>query len=90
MNNKDFTLELAKRLKLSTNDTSDMMAKLVSCMTDQWQSGNVISIQTFGNFEVRKKNERVSFHPSTKQKILIPPKLILTFKPSNYLKGKLK
>ena len=41
-------------------------------------------------FEVKKKLERVSVNPVTKQRLLIPPKLMLTFKPSAGLKEKFK
>lgn len=59
-------------------------------MSQQWQEGNVISIQGFGTFEVKKKIERISVNPVTKQRMLIPPKLILTYKPSSSLKDKFK
>jgi DNA-binding protein HU-beta len=37
---------------------------------------------------VRKKKERVSVSPSTGVKMLVPPKLVLTYKPSLVLKEK--
>jgi len=49
-----------------------------------------IGFQSFGNFEVRKKDERLSVHPSTQIRTLIPPKLVVNFKQSNILKDKLK
>ena len=50
----------------------------------------VIAIQGFGSFEVKKKAERISINPSTKQRMLVPPKLVLTYRPSNTLKDKFK
>ena len=40
--------------------------------------------------EVKKKNERVSVNPTTGIRMLVPPKLVLTYKPSSLLKEKLK
>lgn len=59
-------------------------------MTQELQDGKTITIQGFGTFEVKKKLERVSFNPVTQQRLLIPPKLVLTYKPSISLKEKFK
>lgn len=59
-------------------------------MTEQLEDGNVIAIQGFGTFEVKKKVERISVSPTTKQRMLVPPKLVLTYKPSMLLKEKFK
>lgn len=90
MNNKDFTLELSRKLGYSVKETADLTAILLNEMTQQWQDGNAISIQNFGNFEVKKKAERISVNPTTKQRMLVPPKLVLSYKPSTSLKEKFK
>lgn len=51
---------------------------------------DALSIQGFGTFEVKKRMERVVVNPATRQKMLVPPKMILNFKPSSLLKGKIK
>lgn len=90
MNNKEFTSELAERLGYTIKDTSELMSSLISCMTQQLEEGNVIAVQGFGSFEVKKKAERISINPTSKQRMLIPPKLVLSYKPSNTLKDKFK
>lgn len=90
MNNKEFTLELSRRLGYSIKDTSELMASLLAGMSQQWQEGNAVSIQGFGTFEVKKKMERIFVNPVTKLRLLIPPKLVLTYRPSALLKEKFK
>ncbi|MDO4164543.1 MAG: HU family DNA-binding protein [Bacteroides sp.] len=90
MNNKEFTTELAQRLGYTLKDTSELMSALLAEMAEQWQEGNSISIQGFGVFEIRKKSERISVNPTTKLRMLVPPKLVLTYKPSSSLKDKFK
>ena len=90
MNNKEFTSELSRRLGYTLKDTSDLIASLLSNMTRQLEEGNIVSIQTFGTFEVKKKAERISVNPNTKLRMLVPPKLVLTYKPSTLLKEKFK
>lgn len=90
MNNKEFTSELSRRLGYTLKDTSELMTSLLSNMTQQLEEGNTISIQGFGTFEVRKKAERISVNPISKQRMLVPPKLVLNYKPSTLLKDKFK
>ena len=90
LNNKEFTTELSKRLGLSLKETADAMSSLLAEMTKQLEEGNVVSVQGFGNFEVKKKAERISVSPTTKQRMLVPPKLVLSFKPASSMKGKFR
>ena len=90
MNNKDFTSELSRRLGYTIKDTSELMSSLLSDMTQELQEGNVVTIQGFGTFEVKKKAERITVNPTTKQRMLVPPKLVLAYKPSGQLKEKFK
>ena len=90
MNNKDFTSELSRRLGYTIKDTSELMSSLLSDMTQELQEGNVVTIQGFGTFEVKKKAERITVNPTTKQRMLVPPKLLLAYRPSGQLKEKFK
>ena len=90
MNNKEFTSQLAERLGYTIKDTSELMGSLLSSMTQELEEGNVIAVQGFGSFEVKKKAERISINPASKQRMLVPPKLVLSYRPSNTLKDKFK
>ena len=90
MNNKEFISELSQRLNYNNKETTRLVSSVLSVMTQELQDGKTITIQGFGTFEVKKKLERVSFNPVTQQRLLIPPKLVLTYKPSISLKEKFK
>ncbi|KAA4214281.1 HU family DNA-binding protein, partial [Bacteroides ovatus] len=77
-------------LGYTIKDTSELMNSLLSSMTQELVEGNVIAIQGFGSFEVKKKAERISINPASKQRMLVPPKLVLSYRPSNTLKDKFK
>ena len=66
------------------------MSSLLSDMTQELQEGNVVTIQGYGTFEVKKKAERITVNPTTKQRMLVPPKLVLAYMPSGQLKEKFK
>lgn len=63
---------------------------LSELMESALSSGDIFSIPSFGNFEPRKRNERIMTNPSLKGKrFLVPPKLVVSFKPSTVLKNKI-
>ena len=90
MNNKEFVAELARRTGYTNKDTAQLISSVLGVMTQELQEGKSISLQGFGTFEVKKKLERISINPATQQRMLIPPKLVLTYKPSITLKEKFK
>ena len=90
MNNKEFISELARKLGYTNKDTAQFVSSVIGVMTQELQEGKTIAIQGFGTFEVKKKQERISVNPATQQRMLVPPKLELSCKPSTNLQGKFK
>jgi len=90
LNNKEFTTELSQRLGTSSKEITQTIESLLSGLVEELQNGKSVTIQGFGSFEVKKKAERISVNPTTKERMLVPPKLVLSYKPSNILKEKFK
>lgn len=90
MTNKEFINALSERNNISLKESQRLVEALTEVMADSLSEGDNITIQGFGNFEVKKKLERIIVNPTTKQRQLIPPKLTVAFKPSNVLKEKFK
>lgn len=88
MNNKEFISELSRRLGYSQKDSATLLSALVSEISSQLEEDRIVALQDFGNFEVRKKLERVVISPATQQRMLVPPRLVVAFKPSAKLKEK--
>jgi DNA-binding protein HU-beta/integration host factor subunit alpha len=90
MTNKNFIAELAQRTGYSAEDTQRFVNSIVEAMGDHFQESDNVVIPSFGTFEVKKKLERVMVNPSTGQRMLVPPKLVLNFKPHVSWKERLK
>ena len=90
MNNKEFIAELAESMGYSTRDTQRLVDNVVNAMGDAFQENNAVLVPNFGVFETKKKLERVIVNPSSGQRMLVPPKLVLGFKPNQSWKEKLK
>ena len=89
MNNKHFIQELSRRSGY-TMETQKIVSAFVSAMSDSFQEGEAITINNLGTFEVKKRLERIVVNPTTHQRMLVPPKLVLGFKPIASVKEKLK
>jgi DNA-binding protein HU-beta/integration host factor subunit alpha len=90
MNNKDFITTLATRTGHSVEETQRMVDTLVETMGDRFQEDDSVVVPNFGTFEVKKKLERIMVNPSTGQRMLVPPKLVLNFKPNVGWKERVK
>ena len=90
MNNKSFISELSQRLGYTQDGAQKMVNTVIDSMNDAFQKGDVVTIPKFGTFEVKKRLERIVVNPGTKQRMLVPPKLVLTFRPIAAIKEKLK
>lgn len=90
MNNKEFISILAGRTGMKTSETQKMVEALIDVMSDCFQEGDSVQMANFGCFEVKKKLERVMVNPTTSQRMLVPPKLVLAFKPNPTWKDKIK
>ena len=87
MNNKEFLAELAERTGYAPRDAQRLVNNLIDAMGDAFQEGDAILVPVF---ETKKKMERVMVNPSTGQRMLVPPKLVLNFKPNQTWRDKLK
>ena len=90
MNNKYFIQELASRMTYTQDETQRMVFSVIDAMNEKFQEGEPVTIHNFGTFEVKKRMERIVVNPSTHQKMLVPPKLVLGFKPIASIKKTLK
>lgn len=89
MNNKEYIAEVAQRSGYSQEDTQKLVRKAIDAMITQFEKGETVSIAGFGNFEVKKRMERVVVNPTTRKRQLVPPKLVLGFKPVAAMKERL-
>lgn len=90
MDHKTFIETLSKRVNGSKDETSEMVASLCDVLTEAALEGDSVTFPGFGSFEPRKRIERIALYPSTGKRMLIPPKITLSFRPSTLLKQKVR
>ena len=87
MNNKEFIATLAAKTGYTQDESQKMAKAIVDLMGKSFESGEPVPVVGFGTFDVKKRLERVMVNPSTGLRMLVPPKLVLNFKPAATIKG---
>jgi nucleoid DNA-binding protein len=90
LKNKELVQRLQEAAPSTSARTAELLEQTISLIGSILSEGDNLSIQGFGSFEVKKKEERISVNPSTGTRWMIPPKLVATFKPGTVIKEKLK
>ncbi len=81
---------MAKRMNRETEDIAKLIDAFISVVKTRCGELDSIAVPGFGTFEAKKKLERVVVNPSTGKRMLVPPKIALSFRPSALLKNKLR
>ena len=90
MHHKSFLEQLQTRLGKDRGEVDRYMSAFLQIMKERCAQMDSVSIQGFGAFEPKKKLERVVVNPASGKRMLVPPKMILAFKPGSAIKTKLK
>jgi len=88
MKENEFTTELSVRLNWKKQEIETMLDALGEIVGDKLSQNDIISLQGFGQFESRKKAERISVVNG--KRYLIPPKLVPIFRPTSSIKSYIK
>lgn len=89
MNNKEFIAELAKRTGINVREAQQRVRILAQKITETLCDEDVVQVVGFGNFETKKRLECVLINPTTGLRMLVPPKIVVGFKPSASMKSKI-
>ena len=85
----DIVENIYERVGFSKKEVAKIVESVFDIIKESLQKEEKIKISGFGNFVVRKKRSRRGRNPQTGSDIEITARRILTFKPSQVLKGAL-
>jgi len=89
MTNKTFVQSLAEKLEMDEAKAAILADQFVDVFVKEVMSGSLVSVQGFGNFEIKEKAERKMYNPTTKSFKVIPGKSVLGYKMSATLKTRI-
>lgn len=83
----DLVEKVYQKIGFSKKEASDLVELVFNQLKGKLIAGEKVKISGFGNFMVRAKGERVGRNPQTGEQIQISARRVLTFRPSQVLKG---
>ena len=90
METKSLIEALASRIDRNTEELEKITTALEELLVETLKEGDTVALPGFGQFEPKLREERVTTHPATGKKILVPPRITMVFRPSAMLKQKVK
>lgn len=90
MDNKTLIDTVSRNTSIEKKETGRLIEVLAVAIRNSAIEMDSVAIPSFGTFEPKKRLERVMAVPSTGRRLLLPPKISLTFRPSTILKQQLR
>jgi nucleoid DNA-binding protein len=90
LNTSAIIKELSLRLQKPQNETKALLDTTLDVLKKNLGKNRGFILQNFGSFNIKKRERRKGFNPLKNSYIILPPKMVLVFKPSSALKEKVK
>ena len=88
MNKKELIQEVAIRSGMSQADVERVLNHITDTVRDSLHNEETVALMGFGTFRVQERAARAGYNPSAGQKMRIPAKKIVKFKPGKALEIK--
>ncbi len=85
----DIVEKVYSKIGFSKKESAEIVELVLGTIKETLERGEKIKISGFGNFVVRQKRPRIGRNPQTGEEIEISARQVLTFRPSQVLKGQL-
>jgi DNA-binding protein HU-beta len=90
MNKTELINAVAEAADVSKKDTTAVINAAIEVITKAMAKEDKVQIIGFGTFETRKRAERTSINPRTKEKVKVPASKVPAFKAGQALKNAVK
>lgn len=90
MNNKEFIAAIAERTGKTQKEATEILEQWVSELKSDVVEKQVAQIDGVGYLETRMRDQRTIVNPGSKMKMLVPPKMVVAFKPIKKVKNEIK
>lgn len=74
---------------LSRNESTELLEAVLAEVSNALSRGETVKVSSFGSFSVRQKGQRIGRNPKTGEEVLILPRKVLVFRPSQVLKDRI-
>lgn len=86
MTKKDIVLKVASDSGLKQLDVKKVVQRSLTAIVEALTRGETVELRNFGIFKVKSRKGRTGRNPRTGEKVPVPPKRVVTFKPGLLMK----
>src|SRR5260370_20843795 len=87
---KEIVKQISERIGLTQLKTKDIVQQTFDAIVDTLIEVGRIELRNFGVFEVKRRKARKARNPRTGDKVEVPPKNVVTFKPGKELEERVR
>lgn len=90
MTKKEIVKEISEALGMTQLKTKEIVQKTFDAIVKTLVADGRIELRNFGVFEVKKRAARKARNPRTGDKVFVPEKFVVTFKPGKEMEEKVR
>lgn len=90
MTKKEIVKDIADQIGLTQLKTKDIVQKTFDAIVETLVEQGRIELRNFGVFEVKQRAARKARNPRTGDRVDVPPKNVVTFKPGKKMEERVK
>lgn len=90
MTKKEIVKTISEELGLTQLKTKEIVQKTFNAIIDTLVEDRRIELRNFGVFEVKKRKARQARNPRTSEKVFVPEKFVVTFKPGKEMEERVR
>ncbi len=90
MTKKEIVKQISDRIGLTQLKTKEIVQQTFDAIVDTLLEDGRIELRNFGVFEVKRRKPRKARNPRTNEKVYVPAKNVVTFKPGKEMEEKVR
>ena len=90
MTKKEIVKQISERIGLTQLKTKEIVQQTFDAIVDTLLEVGRIELRNFGVFEVKQRKARKARNPRTGQRVDVPPKNVVTFKPGKEMEERVR
>ncbi|OHB67741.1 MAG: integration host factor subunit beta [Planctomycetes bacterium RBG_13_63_9] len=90
MTKKEIVRTISEEIGLTQLQTKEIVQKTFNAIVDTLVRDRRIELRNFGVFEVKRRAPRKARNPRTSEKVFVPAKFVVTFKPGKEMEERVR
>ena len=86
---EDISVYIHSEFGLSKFDCNKIVNEIIEQIIFGLINDSIVKIHNFGTFKLKQKNQRIGRNPKTKVEVMISPRKVISFIPSQYFLKKI-